>query len=73
MIVFFFVEEECDKDQRNIKLRDPIAQEKNLGPKEFTLRFMSKVWKNEVMLMWYHKPTISRLKKSSPPSLKYQT
>ena len=51
MIIFFFVEEECDKDQRNIKLRDPIAQEKNLGPKEFTLRFMSKVWKNEVMLM----------------------
>lgn len=42
------------------KLSDPISQEQNFGPKEFPLRFTSKVWENEMTLMWRHFPIISR-------------
>jgi hypothetical protein len=30
-----------------LKLKGPICQEHHFGPKEFTLGFGSKVWKNE--------------------------
>ena len=35
----------------------PIGREQNHGSKEFTLGYWSKVWKNDVALMWHHFPS----------------
>ena len=52
------------QDQKKTpKPSDPIGREQNSRPKEFTLGFESKVWRNEMALMWRHFAATSSLKK----------